>query len=154
GRLGGYDSSSLWQVYLPVILASFVFMVPAVFATEKRKAHKAALEWAVLGLAVVLGLLPWLEGAFYPAVLALVAFFVAFNILEALQPSLVSRAAPPHYKGLALGFYNTAQSLGVFAGGLLGGILVRWGGSAAVFWAGAMLSVIWLYTARGFREPQ
>ncbi len=153
GRLGGYDSSSLWQVYLPVILASFVFMVPVVFYIETRKAHKAALEWAVLGLAVVLGLLPWLEGAFYPAVLALVGFFVAFNILEALQPSLVSRAAPPRYKGLALGFYNTAQSLGVFAGGVLGGVLVRWSGSAAVFWTGAMLAVVWLYTARGFREP-
>src|SRR3546814_1006392 len=49
-----------------------------------------------------------------PVVIALVGFFVAFNVLEALQPSLVSRVAPPDYKGLALGFYNTAQSLGVF----------------------------------------
>ncbi|HUH39524.1 MAG TPA: MFS transporter [Castellaniella sp.] len=154
GRLGDFDSSSLWQVYLPVILLSFIFMVPAVFYTETRKAHKGALEWAVLGLVVVLGILPWLEGSFYLVAAALVGFFVAFNILEALQPSLVSRVAPASYKGLALGFYNTAQSLGVFGGGVLGGMLVRWGGSAAVFWVSAMLAVVWLYTARGFRDPR
>lgn len=150
GRLGGYDSSSLWQVYLPVILASFVLMVPAVFYIETHKTHKGALEWAVLGLAVVLGLLPWIEDALMPVVIALVLFFVAFNVLEALQPSLVSRVAPPDYKGLALGFYNTAQSLGVFAGGVVGGALVAYGGPPMVFWAGAMLAVVWLYTARGF----
>lgn len=152
GDLGGLDTGTLWQVYLPVILASFVLMVPAVFYTETRKAHKAALEWSVLGLAVSLGALPWLTESFALVVAALVAFFVCFNILEALQPSLVSRVAPPAYKGLALGFYNTAQSLGVFAGGLLGGILVRVSGSSMVFWACAMLAVVWLYTARGFKD--
>ncbi|MDN5842461.1 MAG: MFS transporter [Alcaligenaceae bacterium] len=152
GRLGGYDSSTLWQVYLPVILASFVLMVPAVFYIETHKTHKGALEWAVLGLAVVLGVLPWLVGALMPVVIALVGFFVAFNVLEALQPSLVSRVAPPDYKGLALGFYNTAQSLGVFAGGLVGGALVAYGGPPMVFWSGAMLAVIWLYTTRGFSK--
>ncbi|MGB6241406.1 MAG: MFS transporter [Castellaniella sp.] len=152
GRLGGLDSGSLWQVYLPVILASFVLMVPAVFYTETRKAHKPALEWAVLGLAVTLGALPWLMDSFVLVVIALVGFFVCFNILEALQPSLVSRVAPPALKGLALGFYNTAQSLGVFAGGVLGGILVRTSGPSMVFWVSAMLAVVWLYTARGFKE--
>ena len=92
--------------------------------------------------------------SFWLVVSAFVAFFVAFNILEALQPSLVSRVAPPAYKGLALGFYNTAQSLGVFAGGVLGGILARTGGAAMVFWAGAVLAAVWLYTARGFKDPR
>ncbi len=64
----------------------------------------------------------------------------------------MSRVAPPAYKGLALGFYNTAQSLGVFAGGVLGGILARTGGPSMVFWAGAMLAAVWLYTARGFKD--
>ncbi|MFT0531934.1 MFS transporter [Castellaniella hirudinis] len=152
GRLGGFDMATLWQVYLPVILASFVLMVPAVFYTETRKAHKAALELSVLGLALVLGVLPWLDGSFALVVAALIGFFVFFNILEALQPSLVSRVAPPAYKGLALGFYNTAQSLGVFAGGLLGGVLVRGSGPNMVFWMCAMLAVVWLYTARGFKD--
>ena len=55
--LGGYGTQDLWKVYLPVILASFVLMVPAVFYTETRKRHKQALELAVLALIVVIPLL-------------------------------------------------------------------------------------------------
>ena len=69
---------------------------------------------------------------------------MAFNVLEALQPSLVSRVAPQAYKGLALGFYNTAQAAGLFAGGALGGWLASHSGASAVFVGAAVLSAIWL----------
>lgn len=152
-QLGGYDTGSLWKVYLPVIVLSFVAMVPAVFYTETRHLHKRALEAAVLGMAVVLALMPWFTDSFGGVFTLLVLFFVSFNILEALQPSLVSRVAPPAYKGLALGFYNTAQSLGVFLGGVMGGLLVSQGRGEYVFWLAAGLSVLWLLTARGMRQP-
>jgi MFS family permease len=149
--LGGYDSANLWEVYLPVILVSFVLMVPAVFYTETRRAHKIALEIAVAGLAVVLALMPLASHSFVATVAMLIGFFIAFNILEALQPSLVSRVAPPEYKGLALGFYNTAQSLGVFLGGAVGGLLASVNRSPAVFLVSAALAFIWFLTARGFK---
>lgn len=151
--LGGYDSSRLWEVYLPVILLSFVLMVPAVFYTETRHAHKVAMEVAVAGLVVVLAVMPLASQSFLGMVATLVGFFIAFNILEALQPSLVSRVAPPEYKGLALGFYNTAQSLGIFAGGVVGGLLASNGRSSAVFLVAAALAFAWFLTARGFRSP-
>ncbi len=153
-QLGGYDSGSLWKVYLPVIGLSFVAMVPAVFYTETRRVHKRALEAAVLLMAITLALMPWFMDAFVGIFVLLVLFFVAFNVLEALQPSLVSRVAPPAFKGLALGFYNTAQSLGVFLGGVMGGLLAQRGGTAQVFWLAAGLSVLWLLTARGMRQPK
>jgi MFS family permease len=149
--LGGYDSANLWEVYLPVILVSFVLMVPAVFYTETRRAHKIALEIAVAGLAVVLALMPLASHSFVATVAMLIGFFIAFNILEALQPSLVSRVAPPEYKGLALGFYNTAQSLGVFMGGAVGGLLASVNRSSAVFLVSAALAFVWFLTARGFK---
>ena len=58
GKLGGYEASRLWEVYLPVILLSFVLMVPAVFYTETRRVHKVALEVAVAALVVVMAFLP------------------------------------------------------------------------------------------------
>lgn len=152
-RLGGYDSGSLWKVYLPVIVLSFVAMVPAVFYTETRKVHKRALEAAVADMAVVLALMPLSTDSFGGIFVLLVLFFVAFNVLEALQPSLVSRVAPPTYKGLALGFYNTAQSLGVFLGGVMGGVLAEMGRFTDVFWLAAILTGVWLMTARGMRQP-
>ena len=85
-------------------------------------------------------------------VVALLVFFVAFNILEALQPSLVSRVAPPEYKGLALGFYNTAQSLGVFGGGVVGGLLAAYAGPQMVAWDCFGLSVNLVVEYQTFRS--
>lgn len=149
-HLGGYGSANLWKVYLPVILISFVIMVPAVFYTETRRMHKRTLDLAVVVLVLMLALMAWSVHSFFGVVATLVGFFVAFNILEALQPSLVSRVAPPEYKGLALGFYNTAQSLGIFLGGALGGVLASQGQSSTVLLASAGLGVLWFLAARGF----
>ncbi|MFA5521110.1 MAG: MFS transporter [Castellaniella sp.] len=151
--LGGFDSATLWKVYLPVILASFVLMVPAVFVTETRHAYKTTLDISVLVLALMLGLMAFSVDSFNGVVATLIGFFVAFNILEALQPSLVSRVAPPEYKGLALGLYNTAQNLGIFLGGAIGGLLASAGRSAVVLLASAGLALLWYVAARGFQAP-
>ena len=150
-KLGGLSSAELWKVYLPVIFGSFIFMVPVIFVAEKKRAHRAMLRLAVAGLVVVFALLPWASQGFYLLAAGLTAFFVMFNVLEALQPSLVSRVAPPELKGLALGFYNTAQAAGLFLGGSLGGVLVVWGGAVTVFWAACALSALWLLVTWGLR---
>ncbi|OZI41568.1 MFS transporter [Bordetella genomosp. 4] len=141
---GGLDTQALWKVYLPIIVVSFVLMVPVIFIAERRRAHRGALRAAVAGLIVVCALLPMASQGFYTLALVMTAFFVAFNVLEALQPSLVSRVAPAQYKGLALGFYNTAQAAGLFCGGALGGWLAAHVGTNAVFLGAAGLSVLWL----------
>lgn len=148
---GGLAASELWKVYLPVVVASFVFMVPVIFAAERRAAHRQALLGSVAALVGVCALLPAAVTGFATLVAALVAFFVVFNILEALQPSLVSRVAPPQHKGLALGFYNTAQAAGLFAGGALGGRLLASGGPGLVFEVAAVLVALWLVVAWGMK---
>ena len=150
-RLGGFVSAELWKVYLPVVLVSFVLMVPAIFVAEKHRAHRAMLRLSVAGLVIVCALLAPASHGFWGVVTGLTGFFVMFNILEALQPSLVSRVAPPELKGLALGFYNTSQAFGLFLGGALGGALASWGGPDAVFLAAAALSAVWLAVTWGLR---
>ncbi|QAU36174.1 MFS transporter [Janthinobacterium sp. 17J80-10] len=140
-----------WKVYLPVVLASFILMLPPIFIGEKLGKIKQVFVAAIIMLLFVqLGLWWWLAQAGHPAwalVGLLLAFFIAFNILEASQPSLVSRIAPPAAKGTALGVYNTLQSLGLFCGGALGGWLVQHAGRAAVFQVGAGLTMVWLIMA-------
>ncbi len=150
-RTGGLDAATLWKVYLPVVLASFVVMVPVIGVTERYATHRKTLLGAVAGLVLVCMFLPWAQDHYGWLVGAMIAFFSVFNILEAMQPSLVSRVAPPSLKGLALGFYNTSQAIGLFAGGALGGWLVSHLGSAAVFQAAAGLAVIWLLAAWGMK---
>ncbi|MFT3778880.1 MAG: MFS transporter [Ottowia sp.] len=148
GRLlqAGVPRSAHWQVYLPAVLASFVLM-GGLFALERRGHLRAVLRGAIALLLLVqlalLALAPQAPGAWTLGVV-LFAFFVAFNILEATQPSMISRLAPARARGAALGVYNTLQSLGLFAGGALGGWLLKHAGAPGVFAATALLAALWL----------
>ena len=84
----------------------------------------------------------------------LLIFFVAFNILEATLPSLVSRTAPPAAKGAALGVYNTTQAIGLFIGGAGGGFIAQNFGDNAVFAACAGLALLWLVVTSSMNFPQ
>jgi MFS family permease len=74
-------------------------------------------------------------------------------VLEALLPSLVSRIAPAQGRGIAIGVYNTTQTLGVFFGGLLGGWVASHQGDTGVFVVCAVLVAVWLAVAVGMRSP-
>ncbi|HXM82072.1 MAG TPA: MFS transporter [Burkholderiales bacterium] len=147
----GLALPSHWKVYLPVVLASFVIMVPPILYADRHNHPKPVMLGAIgLLLAVEAGLA--LAGASLGALAALLlAFFVAFNVLEALLPSLVSRMAPATVRGTAIGVYNTTQTLGLFFGGLLGGWVAKHFGAGAVFGICAVLAAIWLTAAAGMR---
>ena len=81
----------------------------------------------------------------------LLIFFVGFNLLEALQPSLVSRLSGEH-KGVALGVYNTIQSLGMAMGGVVGGWLLGHWGAVSVFRTDIVLIAAWLIIAWSMAE--
>ena len=150
---GGLDANHHWQVYLPVLAVSVVFMVPLILYSEKRARHKAVFVAAVaLMLAAELAFIPAIHD-FWGIVVVLTLYFVAFNVLEASLPALVSKIAPTGAKGTAMGVYNTSQSLGLFVGGALGGLLSHHFGPAAVFWLGAALIGAWLWLASGMRSP-
>ena len=145
-----------WKIYLPVVLASFVIMLPPIFIGEKRGKVKQVFVGAVaLLLLVQIGMWAFLSQSGMHStvlVLLLLGFFIAFNILEASQPSLVSRIAPPHAKGTALGVYNTLQSLGLFCGGLAGGWLKQHVGAGSVFILGVVLTLGWLIIASNMQN--
>jgi MFS family permease len=152
----GLDKSAHWQVYLPTVLASFVVMSLTLFPLERRGYLRAVFLWAVgLVLLVQLGLLLAVrEPGIAPLAVLLFLFFCGFNVLEATQPSMASRVAPPHARGAALGVYNTLQSLGFFAGGAVGGWLAKNVGFQGLFAACAALMGLWLVVAWPMRAPQ
>ena len=142
-----------WKLYLPVVLGSFVLMVPAILYADRRNGAKAVLLAAVLVLLGAEGALAAFDGGIALIAVLMLAFFVAFNILEALLPSLVSRLAPAEGRGVAIGVYNTTQTLGVFFGGLLGGWVASHYGTTGVFAACAVLSAVWFVLALPMRRP-
>lgn len=144
----GLPKDHHWQAYLPAVVLSFAAM-GGLFALERAGRLRAALLGAIaLVLLVQLGLGTLAASGAAPTLWVLgpllFLFFCGFNALEATQPSLVSRMAPATLRGAALGSYNTLQSLGLFAGGALGGALVKWAGASGLFATTAVLTALWL----------
>jgi MFS family permease len=150
---GGLPVASHWKVYLPVMGLSFVMMVPAIIAAETRGKMKTVLVGAI-GL-ILIGQL--LLGVAPHTILSvagiLFIYFLGFNILEASQPSLVSKLAPGSRKGAATGVYNTTQSIGLAIGGVIGGVLLKADGQSAVFFACSGLVFCWLIIAANMKPP-
>ncbi|UTF59578.1 MFS transporter [Gilvimarinus sp. DA14] len=150
----GVARAHQWLVYLPVLAGSFVAMLPFIIVAEKRRKMKpvfllavALLALSLLWLAIVpQGLVWWLIGLF--------AFFMAFNLLEATLPSLVSKLAPAGSKGTATGIYSTAQFLGAFCGGAAGGIFYQLGGVTLVLGVCTLVVGLWWCLARGMAPPR
>lgn len=151
---GGLAAAEHWKVYLPAVLVSFAIMVPAIIAAEKKDKMRP-IFLAAIGLTAIVQIGLFLfSGSLWTLGLWLLLFFVAFNILEATLPSLVSRTAPPAAKGAALGVYNTTQAIGLFIGGAVGGYIAQHFGDNAVFSACTVLALIWLVVAGTMNFPQ
>ena len=152
----GLPKAQHWYVYLPAVLASFVVMGATLFPLERRGYLRAVFLGSVAVVMLVqLGLLLVADRPGIGVLgLLLFVFFCGFNVLEASQPSMVSRMAPAHARGGALGVYNTLQSLGFFAGGAVGGWLAKNVGAAGLFAVCAGLMLLWLVVAWPMRAPK
>ena len=144
-----------WRIYVPVLLASVLGMVPFVIAASKRKwitwSYRIAILFMVMGM---FNLIPGDRLSLTWLLAWVTLFFVAFNALESMLPSLVSQIAPRDMRGTAIGIYNTCLFGGVFVGGSLGGVILgRYGLSGVILFLTAMVC-LWLLVALmspGFR---
>ncbi len=149
----GLPADQHWWVYLSVLAGSFALMIPAIIVGEKRGKMKPVFISAVaLMLAAQIGLALGISH-FWGIVGALFFYFVAFNLLEASLPSLISKLAPVSAKGTAMGVYNTAQALGLFTGGVVGGWLAQHVGFPAVFEFCVVLMAAWLIASLSMTAP-
>jgi predicted MFS family arabinose efflux permease len=152
----GLSREHHWWVYLPAVLASFFVMGASLFPLEKRGYLRAVFLSAVGLIALVqvgFGLVASAAPSIAALAVLLFVFFCGFNVLEASQPSMVSRVAPAQARGAAMGVYNTLQSLGFFTGGVLGGWLMKQLGALGLFSVCAGVMVLWLLVAWPMRAP-
>ena len=140
----GIEAAQQGWVYLGVMALAFIGMVPLVIIAEKRRRMRATFIGAVTGMAVVLLLMGEWGQQRWVLIGLLWAFFVAFNLLEATLPSMISKLAPAGAKGTAMGVYSTSQFLGAFLGGVLGGALAQRFSYDAVFFGAAGFALVWL----------
>lgn len=149
----GLEAGSHWWFYLTVMVTSFFAMVPFIILGEKKRRMKLVLNGAiVLLIGSVIGL-SQVHGQLEVAWLTLFAFFMAFNLLEASLPSLVSKESPAGSKGTAMGVYSTSQFMGAFLGGSLGGLLLEAYGLNGVLVLMVVTLAVWLAVALSMAPP-
>ncbi|MGK2960311.1 MAG: MFS transporter [Candidatus Malihini olakiniferum] len=149
----GLPTEAHWKVYLYTMLISFIGVLPfIIYAEVKRQMKRVFVGCIVVLLAAEVVL--WMAGShFWSIVAGVQLFFLAFNIMEALLPSLISKEAPGGYKGTTVGIYSTTQFIGVAIGGSMGGAMFQFHGAAWVFAAGALLCLLWLIVGFSMKEP-
>ena len=132
-----------WQLYLPAVLLSFLGMIPLIIISEKFKKTKYILLFSILLLIVSQIIFFSLNLNFRVFLITLTIFFVAFNTVEALLPSLLSRTASSSKRGLAMGIFSTSQFLGTFIGGAIGGLIYDIYNLNSVFLFTIFVAIIW-----------
>ncbi|MCH4564462.1 MFS transporter [Halomonas sp. EGI 63088] len=150
----GIDLERHGLAYLGIMVLAFAIMVPLVIVAEKQRRMKTMCLLAIAAITLSLGGLAGLAAGRWGLFGWLLLFFVAFNLLEATLPSMLSKLAPAGAKGTAMGIYSTSQFLGAFLGGVLGGLLAQQWGLSAVFLGCALLGLGWLTLMAGMTPPR
>jgi len=149
----GLPKEQHWWVYLTALVVGFFGMVPFIIYGEKKRQMKRVVLGAVAVLVFSELFLLSFGDRLWTLVGGMIVFFVAFNLLEASLPSLISKVAPAGGKGTAMGIYSTSQFLGSGLGGVLGGWLYQQGGLDLVFAGCAALCALWFIVTWSMREP-
>jgi MFS family permease len=140
----GMPVAEHWKIYLPSVLLAFALLMPPVLKAERVGKIRTLMVASILAMMAVAAGFGWLTLNLPVLVALMFLFFLAFNILEATLPSLVSRLAPESARGKAVGLFNTLQAIGLAVGGLTGGFLGQRGGPTLVFGVVIVLMAVWL----------
>ena len=150
----GLASAEHWKIYLPVFGLSFIAAVPLIIIAEKYQKIKQMLIGTVLMLAIAQLCMSLSIEHNWALIFWFLAFFVSFNFLEAIQPSLVAKYSGVNTKGTAMGVFSTAQFMGIFVGGVVGGLLLQEGSANWVFLFGCAGAIIWLGLTLSLPAPK
>ena len=132
-----------WKMYVGALLVSLIVTIPMILSDHHQgRGH-------LIGLAVAMVITAQLVLTFFgfsvvTVFLALVLYFGGFNFLEAGLPARLSVLADDEVRGASLGVFSSAQFLGAFVGGLIGGSFLSQGRPAHVFFVCALMGGIWL----------
>ena len=149
-----WEKSELWMAYVPAMIAGLIAMGPAAVFGEKKNIPKQ-----IFMLSIVLFLISFIIMGFTTNstvfVLGVVAFFVAFNMMEPLVQSMISKFAKVHQKGAALGISNSAAYFFTFLGGTFAGLYLDISDRETLSITISSVIVLWLvWTAFKLQNPQ
>ncbi len=141
-------------VYLPLLLVSLFVAFPSIIVAEKYRKMRGIFLTATAGIVLGLVILTLGYNHVYSLLLGLGLFFIAFNVMEALLPSWLSKTAPIQSKATAMGVNASSQFLGAFCGGTLGGQLLSLNHLAWGWGILAGIALLWLSLSFRLAQPR
>lgn len=139
--------------YLCILVVSFMLMIPFVILAEKKHHMKLIFSSAIILLAISQCSLALLHSHIFSMGFTLLIFFTAFTLLEAILPSWISKITPIHNKGTAMGVYSSAQFLGIFCGGLIGGWCYHHFALNGILVWNSLLLITWFMVSLKLQPP-
>jgi MFS family permease len=82
-----------------------------------------------------------------------IGFFIAFNMMEPLVQSMISKYAKVHQKGAALGIGNSVAYFATFIGGTLAGLFLDFSDRSTLGGTIAAIGVLWLIWTLRLEKP-
>ena len=146
-------ADQLWWVYLSLLGGGFIAMLPAMIFAEKHNAQKKIFVLAVALMTLAMSVLGSTDGVVLTLSMLFI-YFAAFNLLEALLPSWLSKVCPVGNRGTAMGIYSSWQFLGTFTGGILGGFALANVGIDGLFWLLGLMLLFWCFIAATMASPK
>lgn len=147
-----WDKAELWKVYLPALLAGLVAMGPAAVFGEKHNKPKEIFLLSIVLFITSFALMGFARQS-WEFVLGVISFFIAFNMMEPLVQSMISKFARVHQKGAALGMANGFAYLMTFIGGVVAGIALQYSNREVLSIGLIVVTTLWLLWTMKLRNP-
>lgn len=148
-----WEKAELWKVYVPALIAGLIAMGPAAVFGEKYNKPKQ-----IFLISIVLFIISFTLMGFatqdWEFILAVISFFMAFNMMEPLVQSMISKFARVHQKGAALGIANGFAYLMTFVGGIVAGLALEYSTKEALSLGLVVVSTLWLLWTMRLSNPQ
>jgi len=148
-----WSKQELWKVYVPAMIMGMIAMGPAAVFGEKYNKPKTVFLIAIV-LFIASFATMGVTNSSTMFVIGVVMFFIAFNMMEPLVQSMISKFAKVHQKGTALGVANTSAYLSTFIGGMAAGLLMNFASREVIGLSVAAVALLWLvWMLIGFKNP-
>ncbi|MEA1891886.1 MAG: MFS transporter [Campylobacterota bacterium] len=147
-----WEKSDLYMAYLPAMVLGLIAMGPAaVFGEKHNKPKQIFLASIVLfiGAFLIMGL----TTSSTTFIVGVSMFFIAFNMMEPLVQSMITKFAKVHQKGAALGISNSVAYFATFLGGTFTGLMLDISDRGVIGVSIAITAAAWLLWTLKLQNP-
>ena len=147
-----WEKSDLYMAYLPAMLLGLIAMGPAAVFGEKHNKPKQIFLISIV-LFISSFLIMGLTTSSTVFIVGVSMFFIAFNMMEPLVQSMITKFAKVHQKGAALGISNSVAYFATFVGGTFTGLMLDISDRGTIGISIAILATLWLLWTLKLQNP-